>query len=267
MWQKVKQADTSLTPGEEVSLTELNQANTNLHFYKEEPGNLLKQKQMFHPQLNGQLLNMETNIQNARSAGVTEVTPSKLQPVLPFNINTAGNTTSPVLTTIKDNLPIKRPARQIDPHMTQHYLRIYNHYITHSPHILPPLPYQPSVSEVIMGKNLLPLTTEMLWGSILLTLTTMSMPSTQPKVKPNDILHVTLTSDDEQSQAHEVLQPAQITAYGGHNHSLGTSTAATQPQLFIPVGQTVRLVLTPSSKQLSSSTVYGESDKIHSYTF
>jgi hypothetical protein len=117
---KVKQADTSLTPGEEVSLTELNQANINLHFYKEEPGNLLKQKQMFHPQLNGQLLNMETNIQNARSAGVTEVKPSKLQPFLPFNINTVGIPTSPVLTTIKDDLPIKRLARQIDPYMTQH---------------------------------------------------------------------------------------------------------------------------------------------------
>jgi hypothetical protein len=89
------------------------------------------------------------------------------------------------------------------------------------------------------------------------------MPSAQPKVKPNNILHVTFASDGEQSQAHEVLQPV----YGEHSYSLGTSTAATQPQFFIPVGQTVRLVFSPSSKQLSSGTIYGELDRKHSYTF
>jgi hypothetical protein len=135
---KVKQANTSLNPpsdnpcimtikasqsvGEKDSLTELNQANTNLYFCKGKPGNFLKQSNIFHPQLDVFLLNMENDTQNARSAGVA---PSKLKPILPFN--TVGIPTSLILTTIKDDSSIRRSARQVDPHMTQHYLRNSNH--------------------------------------------------------------------------------------------------------------------------------------------
>ena len=63
------------------------------------------------------------------------------------------------------------------------------------------------------------------------------------------------------------MKPTQIQSYEGYSYSQGTSNAATQPEVFNPVCQTIRLVLTPSSKQLGSSKIHGEPDKIHSYTF
>ena len=82
--RKVKQADCRLlwlessTPGEEIPLVELNQANTNLHSYKDDPGNFLHKKQMLLPQLKVQSPNIKVNIQNTRSTEVAGVTPLEL---------------------------------------------------------------------------------------------------------------------------------------------------------------------------------------------
>jgi hypothetical protein len=60
---------------------------------------------------------------------------------------------------------------------------------------------------------LLLLTSEMMWGKMLLLLITISVPTTQNKVKPKDFFDVTLVGDDEQIQAHKVMKPAQIQSY------------------------------------------------------
>jgi hypothetical protein len=96
----------------------------------------------------------------------------------------------------------------------------------------------------MLGKMLLLLTSEMMWGKMLLLLLTISVPTTQNEVKPTKI------------QSHE-----------GYSYSQGTSNAATQPELFSPVCQTIRLVFSLSPHQLGSSKIHGEPDKTHSYTF